>query len=270
MRTIADSLNNIRLLDELSGQDTVVHRLHPVAKLLTTLVFLVTTVSFGKYDFSAMLPLFFFPLMLMILGDIPFAPLFKRLLLISPLAVGLGVFNPLFDRAPLIILPWVQISGGWVSFAVIMLKFVLAALAALILIATSGITGIASALRALRVPKIFVMQLILTYRYIALLLEEVARILLAYSLRCPNGHGVHFKAWGSLAGQLLIKTHLRAQRVYESMLCRGFAGEYNTGKADRFAWRDLAFVGGSTLFFIIVRSADIPVKLGTLITDLSK
>ncbi|MFA6104282.1 MAG: cobalt ECF transporter T component CbiQ [Victivallaceae bacterium] len=263
-------MNNIRLLEELSGQATPVHRLHPLAKLLTTLSFLVATVSFGKYDLSAMLPLIIYPAALMITGDIPSAPLFKRMLIISPLAIGLGVFNPLFDRMPLIILPWLQISGGWVSFAVIMLKFVLTVLAALILVATTGITGIAAALRALRIPKIFVMQLILTYRYIALLLEEVARILLAYSLRSPFSRGVHFSAWGSLSGQLLIKTHLRAQRVYESMLCRGFAGEYNTGSLKKFSLADLAYFTGFTLFFITVRQGDIPVRIGTFITDLIK
>ena len=78
MPTIAESLNNIRLLDELSGQATPVHRLHPLAKLLTTLSFLVITVSFGKYDLSAMLPLIIYPVALMITGDIPFAPLLKR------------------------------------------------------------------------------------------------------------------------------------------------------------------------------------------------
>jgi cobalt/nickel transport system permease protein len=270
MRTIAESLNNIRLLDELALQATFVHRLHPLAKLLTTLFFLVVTVSFSKYALSAMLPLIIYPVALMIAGDIPGAPLFKRILFISPLAIGLGIFNPFFDRAPLIILPWVQISGGWVSFVVILLKFVLTTLAALILVATTGITGIAAALRALRVPKIFVMQLILTYRYIALLLEEVARILLAYSLRSTYSRGVHFSAWGSLSGQLLIKTHLRAQRVYESMRCRGFAGEYNTGRLKKFCWTDWTYCIAVTLFFITVRQADIPVRLGALITDLIK
>jgi cobalt/nickel transport system permease protein len=270
MPTIAESLNNIRLLDELSGQATPVHRLHPLSKLLTALSFLVITVSFGKYDLSAMLPLIIYPAALMIAGDIPFAPLFKRMLIISPPAIGLGIFNPLFDRVPLIILPWLQISGGWVSFTVIMIKFALTALAALILVATTGITGIAFALRALRMPKIFVIQLILTYRYIALMMEEVARILLAYTLRSPFSKGVHFNAWGSLAGQLLIKTHLRAQRVYESMLCRGFAGEYNTGILKKFSWTDLAYFAGFTLFFITVRQTDIPVRAGALITDLIK
>ncbi|MEI8247349.1 MAG: cobalt ECF transporter T component CbiQ [Lentisphaerota bacterium] len=268
MPTIAESLNNIRLLDELSGQATPVHRLHPLAKLLTTLAFIVVTVSFGKYDLSAMLPLIIYPAALMIAGDIPFAPLFKRMLIISPLAIGLGIFNPLFDREPLIMLPWLQISGGWVSFTVIMLKFALTALAALILVATTGITGIACALRTLRMPRIFVMQLILTYRYIALLLEEVASILLAYSLRAPFSRGVHFGAWGSLSGQLLIKTHLRAQRVYDSMLCRGFAGEYNTGGMKRFSLLDLTYSAGFTLFFIVVRTGNIPVRIGALITDL--
>jgi cobalt/nickel transport system permease protein len=112
------------------------------------------------------------------------------------------------------------------------------------------------------------MQLILTYRYIALLLEEVARILLAYSLRSPFSRGVHFSAWGSLSGQLLIKTHLRAQRVYESMQCRGFAGEYNTGSGKRFSLSDLAYFTGFTLFFITVRYGNISVRIGTLITDL--
>jgi cobalt/nickel transport system permease protein len=265
MRTIAESLNNIRLLDELSAQDTPVHRLHPLTKLLTTLIFLIVTVSFGKYDLSGMMPLAIYPLTLLMLGEIPFAPLFRRLLLISPLAIGLGIFNPFFDRTPIVVLPWIEISGGWISFIVILVKFVFTVMAALILIATTGITGIASALRIMRVPRIFVMQLILTYRYIALLLDESARVLLAYTLRSPFTRGVHFSAWGSLAGQLLIKTHLRAQRVYDSMLCRGFDGEYHTGSLKQFSFYDFTFIAGFTAFFILVRSFNLPLLLGEFI-----
>jgi cobalt/nickel transport system permease protein len=264
MRTLAESLNNIRLLDELSAQNTPVNRLHPLAKLLTTLMFLIVTVSYGKYDFSAMLPLTVFPMALLIAGEIPLMPLLRRLLLLSPLAIGLGIFNPCFDHAPMVTIFGLEISGGWMSFAVILLKFILTVTAALILIASTGMTGIAAALRMLRVPRIFVMQLLLTYRYIALLLDETTRVSLAYSLRSPFQRGVHYRAWGSLAGQLLIKTHLRAQRVYDSMLCRGFCGEYHTGAAKPFSRYDLGFIFSFTLFFLLARFVNLSLLLGEL------
>ena len=71
----------------------------------------------------------------------------------------------------------------------------------------------------------------MTYRYVTVLLEEVNRITQAYSLRAPNQKGIHYKVWGTLTGQVLLRSMDRANAVYESMLLRGYDGSFQ--KKDR-------------------------------------
>ena len=77
--------------------------------------------------------------------------------------------------------------------------------------------------------KLLVTQLLLSYRYLTLLLEQADTIAQAYALRAPKQKGVHFKVWGSLAGQLLLRSIDRANNLYDSMLLRGYQGEYYYG-----------------------------------------
>ncbi|MEW6661310.1 MAG: cobalt ECF transporter T component CbiQ [Bacillota bacterium] len=266
MVNMMELLNNIRLLDELAGKRTNIHQIHPLMKVLTTLMFLFVTVSFDKYQLSGLLPLIFYPVVVITLADIPVVPILKRMLFVMPFIIGIGVFNPFFDTNPVVILPWIQISGGWISFFSILVKGSLTILAALLLIATTGITRVASALRMMRIPKVFIMQLLLTYRYITLLIEEVGRALCAYSLRSPDTKGIKISNWGSLTGQLLMRTLERAQRVYHSMCCRGFTGEYRISKQNKMMIGDIAYFAGWSLFFVIVRFINIPAFLGLLMT----
>lgn len=264
------SLYNIRLLDELAEKRTIIHDVHPLVKVLTTCFFLVITVSFNKYELSGLLPLFFYPVIVLALADIPLVPLLKRLVIVSPFIIGIGLFNPLFDHNPVVTLPWIQISGGWLSFLSILTKGVLTILAALLLIATTGMTRIAAVLGMLRIPKVFILQLILTYRYISVLIEEVGRTLRAYSLRSRGEKGIRFGDWGSLTGQLLIRTMDRAQRVYYSMCCRGFTGDYHAGAGQRIRVYDIIYLTGWSLYFVAVRYFNIPATLGSLITGVGR
>ena len=75
-------------------------------------------------------------------------------------------------------------------------------------------------------PQILVTVLLLIYRYLVLMLKEADRITQAYMLRAPGERGIKKSAWGSLAGQMLLRSMDRAQRVYESMMLRGFRGEF--------------------------------------------
>ena len=146
MHKIDLSIFDIGYLDTLSCRDTAVHRLDPRAKLLTTLVFIVCVASFGKYQVSALLPFLLFPAALIVLGDLPPGYLLKKLLLVAPFAVLIGIFNPLIDQAPLLRIGPLEVSGGWVSFLSILLRFVLTIGAALVLIATTSFPGVCMAL----------------------------------------------------------------------------------------------------------------------------
>lgn len=266
MANFSGALYNLNFLEELADKKTPVHRIHPLAKLLTTVTFLVTAVSFGKYEISAILPLILYPVLLMSLGEIPLLPLFKRMLVAAPFIVGIGIFNPLFDPHMIVLFPGWQISAGWLSFLSLLLKGGLTVAAALLLIATTGMGRIAQALRMIWVPRVFVMQILLTYRYINVLIDEAARTSRAYALRSPLGKGIRFAHWGSLAGHLLLKTFDRAERVFQSMRCRGFAGEFPAGPVKRMMPLDILFFAGWSLFFVLVRYVDIPSLLGSLMT----
>jgi cobalt/nickel transport system permease protein len=117
----------------------------------------------------------------------------------------------------------------------------------------------------LKIPRLLILQILLTYRYISVLLEEVMLLLRAYALRAPRQKGIQYRAWGSLAGQLFLRTYERAGRVYEAMSLRGFSGEYHMGGPSRIRVWDGAWLFGWILFFAAGRLFDLPILLGSLV-----
>jgi cobalt/nickel transport system permease protein len=266
MSNLVESNYNIRYLDELARKSTLIHSINPVVKLLVTIMYLMVVVSFGKYDIMGLLPYIFYPIIVFILSEIPFSQIFKRSLIVLPFVIGVGLFNPLFDTKTYSVILGVHISGGWISFASLILKCSLTVLAGLLLIATTGIENIATALRKLFVPKVFVTQLLLTYRYISVLLDEASRVIKAYSLRAPMEKGISFKATGSLLGQMLLRAFDRANRIYNAMILRGFDGEYYFGKDNVLSTGSIFYFIIWSTFFLTARIFNIPEVLGRIIT----
>lgn len=252
-------------LDSLSYNDTIVHRLDPRAKLLATITFVVAVVSFPKYALTSLIPFFFFPILMVYLANLPLGFLFKKLLLVSPFALFIGIFNPFLDREVLIHLGPIGISGGWISFGSVMLRFVLTVGAALILIATTSFPGICNALERLKVPRLFVVQLMLLYRFVFVLTEEALRIVRARSLRGFGRKGPDLKLFVQMIGLLFLRTLGRAERVYLAMCNRGFDGEIRTLKRLKFTFRDATFLALCVLLFIVFRFYDVSGHLGALV-----
>jgi cobalt/nickel transport system permease protein len=269
MTNIINSLYNMRLLENLAGKETVIHRLHPLVKLLTTVSYITVVVSFGRYEISGLLPFFLYPVIVFILAELPVKPLLIRLLLVSPFIIGIGILNPLFDHQ-IYWLGGMAISRGWITFFSLFIKCGLTVTAALLLIATTGMDGLAKALRMLKIPRLFVLQLLLTYRYISVLMEEVILILRAYTLRAPKQKGIHRSVWGSLTGQLILRTFDRGQRVYEAMCLRGFTGDYHMGEDRGIRLQDLAYLAGWAVFFAVARICNISLLIGSWLTGVVK
>ena len=224
------AIKNVHRLDDLAARDTFLTRLDPLAKLLAVLVYLAVTLSFGKYALTGLLGMGLFPILLYELDDLSLTGTLRQARPIVVLLAAVGVFNLFFDRAPRLTLGPLVLSGGWVSLLTLVIKGVFCFLAVYLLIATTGMERICAALRRLHVPRVLVTTILLTYRYIILLLQEANRISTAYALRAPGQKGIAFKAWGSLLGQLLLRSIDRAQVVYESMLLRGYG--YAETRAD--------------------------------------
>ncbi|KAF0220455.1 MAG: cobalt/nickel transport system permease [Geobacteraceae bacterium] len=256
-------------LDILSFQDTPVHRLDPRAKVLTTIVFIVAVVSFDKYQVSALLPFAIFPVIMIVRGNLPAAYLMGRLLFVLPFAFFVGMFNPLLDRDILFRVGSAAVSGGWISFFSILLRFVLTVLAALTLIATTGFIGVCTALEMLGLPRVFAVQLLFLYRYLFVLAAEGGRMARARSLRSFGDRGMGVKVFSSLVGHLLLRTIDRAQRIYMAMLSRGFHGEFHFRRPFKMGFPEIAFIFGWSALFILFRVYNLPRLLGGILTGVA-
>jgi cobalt/nickel transport system permease protein len=255
----------IGALDRLAAQSTPTHRLDPRAKLVVTLIFILTVVSTPAHAPGRLLPFALYPVFLAATGNIPFAFLGQRLLLVSPFALMIGIWNPVFDRAPQAIWFGVSVSAGWISFIVILLRFFLTVGATLCLLAVTGMHNLCLALERLGVPNTLAFQLLMLYRYLFVLCEETLRLTRARSLRAFGGKGLGLASYAPLLGHLFLRTIARAERVYTAMRCRGFDGCIRTRATLRFRGRDLAFSVTWISFFILIRLWDIPLLLGRTI-----
>lgn len=266
MNNIGKNSFDIGYMDTLASGDSPLHRLDPRAKLITTLMFIVAVVSFDKYALSAITPFFIYPIVLISLGGLPAGYLLKKVLVVSPFAILVAIFNPLMDREIIFYIGSIGISGGWVSFLSIILRFVLTVTAALILISLTGFNTVSESLTKFGVPRPFVVQLLFFYRYIFVLTDEAERMVRARSLRAFNSGAMGFKAFISLVGHLLLRTLDRAERIYRAMCCRGFDGHIRMIRSMKIGYREIVFTFGWAMLFIILRCFNIPLKLGTLIT----
>jgi cobalt/nickel transport system permease protein len=223
MSDIGARIKALRTLEGLSAGNTAIHRLHPLAKLMCTFVFIVMVASVGRYGFTQLAPYLFYPFVISALAELPHRILLPRVLIALPFCLFAGLSNVFFDRGTALVLGGVAVSYGVISLATILLKMYLCVMAALLLVAAAPMTEITSQLRRLRVPLIFVMVLDITYRYIGVLFEEALTGMTAYRLRSGGKKALAMKHMGTFAGQLLLRGFDRAERVHVAMRCRGYS-----------------------------------------------
>lgn len=255
---------NVGYLDSLSYGDSYLHRLDARVKILVSLVFIVCVVSFPKYAVPQLLTFSFYPVFLFVAADIPLRPILARVALLSPFIVMIGVVNPLVDREVILRVGGVGVAGGWVSFASILIKFALTTSTAFLLIATTSFVGICEGLGRLRVPDVFVCQLLFLYRYLFVLLEEAFRMMRAREARSFGKRGYEVRPFISLVSVLLVRTVGKAERIYGAMVARGFSGRMSFRRTGRLRVGDVVFLAGMAAVLLVLRYVDLPEALGSL------
>ena len=253
---------HLGVLDLLSRRDTCIHRLDPRTKVIATLLFIVTVVSFSKHEIMGLLPFFLFPVLVFSLGNIPVWLILKKVLLVSPFAAFIGIFNPVFDTEPMVTVSGIAVSGGWISFLSVMLRFFLTMTSVLLLIATTSFPGICHALRRLGMPELFTSQLLFLYRYLFVLVEEGMRMVRARDMRSFRGKGQDVRVFVSLVGTLFLRTMERAERIYHAMLSRGFTGSMRFVRTVRFRVTDFVLLAAVAAVLYAFRVYDIVGAVG--------
>ena len=260
-------LVEFRQLDLLATQPSAIHRLDARAKAIVTLAFIGCVMSFGRYTVAPLLPFFAFPVLVAGWARLPSRLLLRKIAMVIPIALLIALPNPFFDREVLLRVGGLGISGGWISLVSILLRALLAAAAAIVLVAVTGFPAICGALERLGMPRTLAVQLLLLYRYLAVLGEEALRMTTARELR-GGGRPLSIRLYSVLIGRLLTRTWDRAERIYLAMCARGFVGDFNSGQRSVFGLRDAAYVAGWCGFFILLRAQDVAYLVGRAILGL--
>lgn len=264
MTKLAESLGNIYSLESLSEGGTIIHRIHPGIKLLTTVIYIISVISISIYDLSGILSYAFYPIFLMALAELPYKTLISRLLLTLPIALFAGLSNIFFNQHIALYVGNLGVSYGFISFIVIAIKTIFTVMAVLILVATTPLDIICRQLIKIKVPQVIVVQIMLSYRYISCIVEETRNMYTAYILRSNGEKSINMKDMGNFAGQLLLRSLDRAERVYYSMKCRGFSGDYHFVKSQKMLKNDYIYfviVSGSCLVFKLFSFSEIFEKI---------
>lgn len=264
MSDINHSAAAIRRMDELEKEESFVHGLNPAVKLIVTITYIFLTASYDKYDLWGLFPMILYPAAMFSISGISAKECFYKLRFVMPVVLLVGVFNPFYDRQAALTIGSVTVSGGVLSMVTLMLKGIFCLAASYILAATTTMDSICRALRKFHVPSLLVNLLLLTYRYIYVLIDEASVMMTAYKLRAPSQKGVHYSAWGSFLGQLLLRSMDRAEELYSSMLLRGFTGDFEYSYSRRAQLKDYAFMAVSLAMIVTFRFVCISKLLGGL------
>ena len=265
MANLSSAMRSFCSLEQLAERDSAFHRLSPGAKLTITLVYAVCVISFPSRSLSALVPFAAYPILAMALSGTPWKTLLQRIAVAAPFVVFTALSNLLLDRRTLYFLGPIPISGGLLSCLSILIKAFLCVSAVLLLVSTTSMTALTAQLIELHVPKIFCLQLTLTYRYISVLIQQAQQMYTAYQLRSCSRRGIQMRDMGFFLGQLLLRSYDQASRIYCAMKCRGYDGTYHVRSQTPAAAKDILTAGGAAAFFLLMRFFNLSLLLGGLV-----
>jgi cobalt/nickel transport system permease protein len=216
-------------LDHFHGSSAPIGRFDPRWKLAALL--LAALAAALLQTFAASCAALLLTMVLVLLGGIPGRWYGRRmttlLLVLAPFVVWL---------------PWLVPGDGW-DMGLLHLSFAGLALAALIVVKAFAIVTLMlvlwttappdstlKAAHALHVPGLLIQLIVLTYRYVFLLGEELGRLRVALRVRgYRNRPSLHsYRTVGHVTAALVIRSYERAERVGQAMRCRGFDGRFRS------------------------------------------
>ncbi len=245
------------LAEPFATGNSLLHQLDPRAKLVAAIVWSLPLAVLN--DLRVLLLGVVVSAVLLAAARLNPARLLRRLLLVNVFVAFLWLF-----------LPW-SVSGEpvatWGPIVVTRAGLLLALKLTLrcnaivgvwiALLGTSRLSAIAQALRALRVPHKLVLIMFFCVRYIQAIHDEHGRMAAAIKSRAftPKTTVHTYRTYANLVGLLLVRSHDRAARVYDAMICRGFDGRLHTLDAHRLRARDVvatAVLSGLTLALVVM------------------
>lgn len=253
MNKIEDAIYQVHYIDNNSNNNNILNKIHPLVKLIISVIYILFLTSINKYNLTITLAMSIYLIVVSIIGDLSIKNCIKRLKIVLFFLIIIGIANPILDRQVVTSIGIIPITTGMISALTLILKGIFAIISSYFLIVTTGVENICYALKKLHIPNILITIFMLIYRYIIVLLKEVQKIWIAYSLRAPKQKGIHFKAWGSMIGSLMIRSIDKAEVIYQAMELRGFSPDNFFMKNQKIDKTSIIYFMAGLLLLLIIR-----------------
>ncbi len=263
----ADVLRQAMFSEDVARGGGLLQRLDPRVKVVSLLALLLVAALVRHVP--VLLAMYLVTLVLAAASGLPIGFFVKRVWLFIPVFTGVVVLPATFSFVTPgeVVAPLWHWHGhpvgltrqGLVGAGLIVARVATSVSLVVLLTLTTPWTRLLAALRALAVPRIFILVIGMAYRYLFLLLNSVTDMFQARKARSVAAQ-VDVKAGRSFvaaaAGALFGKSYALSEEVHQAMVARGYRGDART--LERFApgALDAAWVAACAALAVLVLGGD--------------
>jgi cobalt/nickel transport system permease protein len=207
---------NPDIFNEYRSAAGVFQRIDARVKISAAFLFIFLAVSTPVGETGRFAAYYSILSVLVFLSGIPPAYLFKRAVTVLPFTLLVALSIPF-------------VKGGDAMFLSVLAKSTLSVLLMALLVSSTGLEKLLSGLRGMGVPRIMLLIISFMCRYLSVIAGELTRMQRARDSRSARGNvKINIRVAGNIIGTLFVRSYERAERVYLSMVSRGYSGEIKT------------------------------------------
>lgn len=253
--------------DDIAAQPGLLQRLDPRVKAIAMLGFVVVAAVIR--NIPVLIGLYAVALALAAASRISMTYFVKRVWLFVPIFTGIVVVPATFSFITPgdVVVPlgdWfghrVGLTSQGLRSAALIVVRVAASISFVVLLAvTTTWARLLAALRAMFLPKMFVLVLGMAYRYVFHLLGSVTDMYEARKARTVQVDTVSKSARAfvaATAGTLFGKAHSMSEEVHQAMVSRGYTGQPRTLSEFKIRPLDVLFAAGCVILVVVVVGID--------------
>ena len=227
------AIEQVRTLEFISSQDSIIHNLEGRVKLVAILLIILFTVFSDRLIVPIVLECFL--LIIMFLAELSFSDSFKRVLLLLPFGGFVIAFQPFIHPGNIIWqgpYSWLFITDTGLNWTVLLFARLIVCLTAIVILSsTSPMQEVVQSFRKLGMPRDLAMILTIMVRFLFIFVDELRDI--RQSMRSRNfdpfnkdiPYKWRVKQVGYSIAMMFLKAYEKGETIYLSMASRCFSDD---------------------------------------------
>lgn len=219
-------------IDKYHYLDSPLHRLDPRVRVCLFLLLILAAVTTPAVSMFRLAATALFLAVVVAVSRIPPLFILKRVLAVLPFLIMALFMAPFLKVShPTVVLDMrlakIAVDSRVVIVVAAFMKALISVVSVIVLLNSGSFSDFLKALQALKVPAVLTSLLMFIYRYIFIIIDQFQRMFIARRSR-TFGNSRTWRGLPGLIGVGFIRASERGERVYASMLSRGFNGTIRT------------------------------------------